>query len=86
MKPMNEAVAGSRNWLVDRVRRAVAAGDARLVLFKCRGSVVVEVPLTTSIAGLLPAAVLVPRLTAAAAIVALLAGCTVEVVPATPRP
>jgi hypothetical protein len=85
MEPRSEVEARPRDWLVDRVRQVVAGGAARSVVVKRGGSVVVRVPLTTGVAGLVPAVLFVPQVTAVAAIVALLAGCTVEVVPAGER-
>jgi hypothetical protein len=68
-----------RNWLVDKARKVVAAGNARSVILKREGKVVVEVPLTAGVAGLVPAALLAPELTTAAVLLALLGKCTVEI-------
>jgi hypothetical protein len=68
-----------RNWLVDKARKVVAAGNARSVILKREGRVVAEVPLTASVAGLVPAMLLAPEVTTAAVILAVLARCTVEV-------
>lgn len=71
------------NWVLDQGRRAVAAGQARSVVVKRGEKVLVQVPLITGVAGLVPAALLAPQITVLAAAAALLARCKVEVVPTT---
>jgi Domain of unknown function (DUF4342) len=75
---MNEVTPRQGGWLVANVRKLVAAGNGRSLILKRDGKIVVEVPLATSVLGLVPAVVLVPELTAVAAIVALAAKCSIE--------
>ena len=83
---MSGANPRPRNWFVDKARKVVAAGNARSVILKREGKVVVAVPLTASVAGLVPATLLAPELTTAAVILALLGKCTVEVRRTTDHP
>jgi hypothetical protein len=76
---MTNVTSPLNGWLLTNVRKVVAAGNARSVILKRDGKVVVEVPLATSVLGLVPAVVLVPELTAVAAIVALAARCSIEI-------
>ena len=83
---MNLTNSRARTWLVDRGRKAVAAGQARSVVVKRDGRVVVQVPLVAGVAGLVPAALLAPEVAVLAAAAALLARCSVEVVHRTDGP
>ncbi len=76
---MNQAYSHPRDWLVDRARQVLAAGNARHVVLKRNGRVVVQVPLTAGVAGLVPAVLLAPELTVAAVILGLAAKYTVKV-------
>jgi hypothetical protein len=76
---VNEITPRPSGWLVASMRKLVAAGNGRSLILKRDGKVVVEVPLTTSVLGLVPAVVLIPELTAVAAIVALAAKCSIEI-------
>jgi hypothetical protein len=57
------------------VQRIVAEGNARRIIIKQKGAVVVEFPLTVGVVG----AVLAPVLAAVGAIAALATECTVEI-------
>jgi hypothetical protein len=83
---MNETNSRRRGWRVESVRKALAAGAAHSVVLTRDGKVVVQLPLTTSVAALVPAALFAPQLVAGAAIVALLAKCSVKVVRSADRP
>jgi|SwirhisoilCB1_FD_contig_61_2918204_length_370_multi_3_in_0_out_0_1 hypothetical protein len=83
---MNEINSRRRGWLPESLRKVLAAGTARSVVLTRDGKVVAQLPLTTSLAGLVPAALFAPQLLASAAIVALLAKCSVEVVRTADRP
>jgi hypothetical protein len=76
---MKQAYSHPRDWLVDRARQVIAAGNARHVVLKHNGHVVVQVPLAASVAGLVPAVLLAPELTVAAVILGLAAKYTVTV-------
>lgn len=83
---MNQINSLRRGRLPERVRKVLAAGRARSVVLTRDGKVVAQLPLTTSVAGIVPAVLLAPELIAAGAIVALLAKCSVEVVRTADRP
>lgn len=61
--------------LVEKVKQIINEGNARRIVVKHNGNVIVEFPLTIGVVGV----VLAPILAAVGAIAALVSKCTVEV-------
>jgi hypothetical protein len=77
-----EKIEGTRDQLVEQLRRLIDQGNVRRVVVKHQGKTVAEFPLTAGVIGV----VIAPVAAAIGALTALLAECTIEVERTAPGP